>query len=52
MPWNEPGDNQQDPWTGKKRGSGNNDPEELIRKLNQKLGKLFGGFGGGDGSGQ
>ena len=34
MPWNEPGGNQQDPWTGKKRGS-NNDPEELIRKLTE-----------------
>lgn len=46
MPWNEPGGNQQDPWTGKKPGSGgNNDPEEFIRKLNQKLGKLFGGSG-------
>jgi membrane protease subunit HflK len=50
MPWNEPGGNQQDPWSGKKRGSGGNDPEELIRKLNQQLGKLFGGSGGGDGS--
>ncbi|WMP17464.1 FtsH protease activity modulator HflK [Thiothrix lacustris] len=46
MPWNEPGGNQQDPWSGKKRGSGGNDPEELIRKLNQKLGTLFGGSGG------
>ncbi|MBU0656573.1 MAG: FtsH protease activity modulator HflK [Gammaproteobacteria bacterium] len=49
MPWNEPGGNQQDPWTGKKRGSGGNDPEEFIRKLNQKLGKLFGGSGRQDG---
>jgi len=45
MPWNEPGGNQQDPWTGKKRGS-NNDPEELIRKLTEKLNGLFGGSGG------
>ncbi|MEB4589946.1 FtsH protease activity modulator HflK [Candidatus Thiothrix sp. Deng01] len=50
MPWNEPGGNQQDPWTGKKRTPGGNDPEELIRKLNQKLSKLFGGSGHGDGS--
>lgn len=50
MPWNEPGGNQQDPWTGKKRGSGGNDPEEFIRKLNQKLSKLFGGSGRPDGS--
>lgn len=42
MPWNEPGGNQQDPWSGKKRGSGGNDPEELIRKLNEKLNQLFG----------
>lgn len=47
MPWNEPGDNQQDPWTGKKRGQ-NNDPEELIRKLNEKLGGLFGSGRGGN----
>lgn len=46
MPWNEPGGNQQDPWSGKKPGSGNNDPEELIRKLNEKLSRLFGGSGG------
>ena len=46
MPWNEPGGNQQDPWTGKKRGS-NNDPEELIRKLTEKFNNLFGGSGGG-----
>ncbi|SEA31221.1 membrane protease subunit HflK [Thiothrix caldifontis] len=53
MPWNEPGGNQQDPWSGKKRGSGGNDPEELIRKLNEKVGKLFGGSGGnGDNSSQ
>ncbi len=46
MPWNEPGGNQQDPWSGRKHGSGGNDPEELIRQLNEKLGKLFGGSGG------
>lgn len=46
MPWNEPGGNQQDPWTGKKRGS-NNDPEELIRKLTEKFNSLFGDSGGG-----
>jgi membrane protease subunit HflK len=50
MPWNEPGGNQQDPWTGKKRGS-DNDPEELIRKLNEKLGSLFGSGRGGDSNG-
>jgi membrane protease subunit HflK len=49
MPWNEPGgNNQQDPWSGKKRGQ-NNDPEELIRKLQQKLNSLFGSGNGGSG---
>lgn len=50
MPWNEPGGNQQDPWTGKKRGS-NNDPEEFIRKLTEKLNRVFGGSGGGSSNG-
>lgn len=57
MPWNEPGgdggnNNQQDPWTGKNRGSGRNDAEEIVNKLNEKLGGLFGGGkSGGDGDG-
>lgn len=51
MPWNEPGGNKQDPWTGKKRGSGGNDPEEILRKLNQKLNSLFGSGRGGDNGG-
>lgn len=57
MPWNEPGgdggnNNQQDPWTGKNRGSGRNEAEEIVNKLNEKLGGLFGGGNsGGDGEG-
>ncbi len=43
MPWNEPGGNQQDPWTGKNKKPGKHDAEEIINKLNQKLGGLFGG---------
>lgn len=49
MPWNEPGgdgNNQKDPWTGKNKGSGNRDAEELINKINQKLNGLFGGGNG------
>ena len=42
MPWNEPGGNQQDPWTGKNRPSGKSDIEDLVNKLNQKLGRLLG----------
>ena len=56
MPWNEPGGdggkNQQDPWTGKNKSSGKNDAEEIVNKLNEKLGGLFGGGkSGGDGDG-
>ncbi len=54
MAWNEPGnDNNRDPWNNK----GNNDQgppdiDEVVRKLQDKMGRLFGGDGGkkGDGS--
>jgi modulator of FtsH protease HflK len=54
MAWNEPG-NKKDPW---KSGGGDQPPDldEIFRKLNQKLGGLFGGRGqrqassGGSGS--
>lgn len=43
MPWNEPGGNNQDPWTGKnKTTNSSTDTDELVRKLNQKLSGLFG----------
>lgn len=55
MAWNEPGGNQKDPWGG---GSGNQGPpdlDEVVRKLQDKLGGIFGGRrsqrSGGDGSG-
>ncbi len=55
MPWNEPGDDgnnkPKDPWTGKSKGSGSgaNDAEEIINKINKKLNSLFGSIGkGGD----
>ena len=46
MPWNEPGGNDKDPW-GKKsssssKGSGDIDIEDITRKMNEKLGGLFG----------
>ncbi|MEN9500789.1 MAG: FtsH protease modulator HflK [Pseudomonadota bacterium] len=50
MPWNEPGGNQQDPWTGKNRNNGKDGKdgvEEIINKLNQALGGLFGSGRGG-----
>ncbi len=52
MAWNEPGGGQKDPWSGK---SGNDqgppDLDEVVRKLQERLGGLFGGQKpGGDGS--
>ena len=52
MPWNEPGNNQRDPWSGGQRGGGGGgqrppDLEEMMRKLTQQLNSIFGGSGGG-----
>jgi modulator of FtsH protease HflK len=52
MAWNEPGGGNKDPWSGK---SGNDqgppDLDEVVRKLQERLGGLFGGQKpGGDGS--
>ncbi|WP_020558591.1 FtsH protease activity modulator HflK [Thiofilum flexile] len=48
MPWNEPGDNNQDPWTGKKRSTGSKaSPEELLNSFTKKLNELLGGRSGG-----
>lgn len=69
MAWNEPGGNgnNHDPWNGGgdnrgKRGGGNDqgppDLDEAMRKLQDRLGSIFGGgkkrggFGGGDGRGK
>lgn len=58
MAWNEPGGDKKDPWGGG-GGSGNQGPpdlDEVVRKLQEKLGGIFGGrrgprsVGGGDGS--
>lgn len=51
MPWNEPGNNQRDPWSGGQRGGGGGgqrppDLEEMMRKVTQQLNNLFGGRGG------
>ena len=56
MPWNEPGNNQRDPWSGGPRGGGAGggqrppDLEEMMRKLSRQLNGMFGG-GSGGGSG-
>lgn len=55
MAWNEPGGgNGKDPWSGKGRDQGPPDLDEVVRKLQEKLGSLFGGgkgSGGGSGTG-
>lgn len=59
MPWNEPGNNNRDPWSGGGGqrggggGGGGNQPpdlEEMLRKLSRQLNGIFGG-GGSSGSG-
>ena len=48
MPWNEPGGSDKDPWGNKGKSSGNSkgkgtaDIEDITRKMNEKLGGLFG----------
>jgi len=53
MAWNEPGGNDKDPWGGGgKRNDGPPDLDELLRRLQQKLNKLFGGGPSSGGGGQ
>ena len=49
MAWNEPGNGNRDPWNNK-GGEGPPDLDEVVRKLQDKVGSLFGGRGGGGGS--
>ena len=53
MAWNEPGGNNKDPWSGKGGDQGPPDLDEVVKKMQEKLGGLFGGRGGGgdDGGG-
>jgi len=46
MAWNEPGGNK-DPWNNKGNDQGPPDLDEVVRKLQNKLGGLFGGGGSG-----
>ncbi len=52
MAWNEPGGGNKDPWSGKSGGDqGPPDLDEVVRKLQERLGGLFGGNRApGDGS--
>jgi len=58
MAWNEPGGENKDPWSGKGKDQGPPDLDEVVRKLQDRLGGLFGGKksggnepGGGSGGG-
>jgi membrane protease subunit HflK len=58
MAWNEPGGGNKDPWSGKGGDHGPPDLDEVVRKLQERLGGLFGGKkqgpgepGGGSGGG-
>ena len=54
MAWNEPGGGNKDPWSGKGGGDqGPPDLDEVVRKLQERLGGIFGGNkqSGGNGSG-
>ena len=51
MAWNEPGGNDRDPWSDKGKDQGPPDLDEVVKKLQDKMGGLFGGKGGGSSSG-
>ncbi|MEW5756842.1 MAG: FtsH protease activity modulator HflK [Pseudomonadota bacterium] len=46
MAWNEPGGGKQDPWGSRGSNQGPPDLDEIIRKMQSKLGGIFGGGGG------
>ncbi|MBE9561614.1 MAG: protease modulator HflK N-terminal domain-containing protein, partial [Proteobacteria bacterium] len=47
MAWNEPGDNNKDPWNKQ----GPPDLDEVVQKIQNKLGGIFGGGGSNGDSG-
>lgn len=49
MAWNEPGGNDRDPWKDKGGNQGPPDLDEVVKKLQDKMGGLFGGKRGGSG---
>ncbi|MBA1444349.1 MAG: FtsH protease activity modulator HflK [Chromatiales bacterium] len=46
MAWNEPGGGNKDPWGGKGGDRGPPDLDEVVKKLQEKFGGMFGGGGG------
>jgi membrane protease subunit HflK len=51
MAWNEPGGNNKDPWGNKGGDQGPPDLDEVVKKMQERLGGLFGGRKGSDGGG-
>ena len=52
MAWNEPGNNDKDPWINKGgKNQGPPDLDELLNDLGKKVSGIFGGNGGGKGGG-
>ncbi|WP_353572198.1 FtsH protease activity modulator HflK [Candidatus Albibeggiatoa sp. nov. BB20] len=51
MAWNEPGGNDKDPWGHRKNEDGPPDLDEVIKKMQTKLNKMFGGNKGGGSDG-
>jgi modulator of FtsH protease HflK len=49
MAWNEPGGGGKDPWRGRNGEQGPPDLDEIVRKMQDKFGGLFGGRKGGGG---
>jgi membrane protease subunit HflK len=49
MPWNTPGNNNEDPWNRNSKNQGPPDLDEVFQNLSRKFGGLFGGSGGGNG---
>lgn len=50
MAWNEPGGDNKDPWSGKGGEQGPPDLDEVVKKMQDRLGGLFGGKGGSGGN--
>ena len=50
MPWNSPGNNNEDPWNRNSNNQGPPDLDEIFQKLSRKFGGIFGGGGGGGSS--
>jgi len=51
MAWNEPGGDGKDPWGHRKKEQGPPDLDDIVQKLQDKLGGMFGGGGGSSNDG-